>query len=168
MSVTHIVGVDPGLVHTGVVSMVFDSTNRTIQVDHEAVVGPDATAVTLWAMGRRTKKVQPYWVKPDIFIEGYRPRSHFTSDKRMVEAVSNMRAASKGRVLDNTGVKKVIRQKLMELLGVWKFSTVTNHQDLRSAARIALLGMAKDDALNQLLADIVRDHLNGQSWTVKS
>jgi hypothetical protein len=57
MSVTHVVGVDPGLVHTGVVSLMFDPVHREIHVDHEAVVGPDATAVTFWAMGRRAKKV---------------------------------------------------------------------------------------------------------------
>lgn len=168
MSVTHIVGVDPGLVHTGVVSMVFDTTHQEVQVDHEVVLGPDAKAVTFWAMGQRTKKVRPYWVRPTIFIEGYRARSAFDSDKRMIEAVSNMRAASKGKVLDNTGVKKIVRRSLMELLGVWNFSTPTNHQDLRSAARIALLGMLKDEETNRLLSDIVLANLEGEPWEVKA
>lgn len=168
MSVTHVVGIDPGLVHTGVVRLVFDPAPQVIHVDHKAIVGPDATAVTMWAMGWRTTPVQPYFTAPKIFIEGYRPRSAFNTDARMAEAVSKMRAATKGKVLDNTGVKKVVRRQLMELLGVWRFSTPTNHDDLRSAARIALLGMLKDEQMNHLLADIVRDHLNGQSWTVRS
>lgn len=167
MSVTHVVGVDPGLVHTGVVSMVFDPIHHEVYVDHEAVLGPDATAVAVWAMGRRTKKVQPYFMRPDIFIEDYRPRSAFNTDRRMGEAVRNMRDATKGKVLDNTGVKKVVRRGLMQLLGVWSFNTVTHHQDLRSAARIALLGMLKDEQHNQLLADVVRDHLAGNTWAVK-
>jgi hypothetical protein len=54
----------------------------------------------------------------------------------------------------------------MELLGVWKFKTPTHHQDLRSAARILLLGMFKDPQLNKLIADIVRSHLRGKDWSV--
>lgn len=54
----------------------------------------------------------------------------------------------------------------MNLLGVWKFSTVTHHQDLRSAARIALFGMLKNEETNRLLADVVADHLKGSDWDV--
>jgi hypothetical protein len=54
----------------------------------------------------------------------------------------------------------------MELLGVWKFHTVTNHQDLRSAARIALYGMVKSETLNKVLYSVVDDHLVGRAWRV--
>jgi len=169
MNSTHIIGVDPGLVHTGVVRMLFDPDNRVITTEHEAVAGPDATAVAFWAAGRGTRlqlhELLPWRV---VFIEGYRPRSNLNSDARMVEAVSQMRAATKGTVLLNTGVKKVVKRDLMELLGVWKFGTVTHHQDLRSAARIAILGMLKDEALNRLVYDVVDDHLKGRTWTVRS
>jgi hypothetical protein len=43
---------------------------------------------------------------------------------------------------------------------------VTNHQDLRSAARIALLGMAKNEETNGVLASVVSAHLNNNPWTV--
>jgi hypothetical protein len=66
------------------------------------------------------------------------------------------------------GVKKVVKSPLMELLGVWDFRLKTHHQDLRSAARIALLGMLKDDHLNKLLTDVVADHLRGENWNVHS
>lgn len=167
MSVTHVVGVDPGLVHTGVVELTFSSDLKTIEVQHEAVAGPDARAVNdfitrpvdnpkMWGGG-----------PPAIFIEKYQPRSHLNTDARMIEAVTAMRQALPGSaVLLNTGVKKVIHQKLMELLGVWRFTTTTHHQDLRSAARIALFGMVKDDELNTVLADVVRDHLAGRTWDV--
>jgi len=165
MSVTHIVGVDPGLVHTGVVRMVFDPQHHEIIVEHEAVIGPNANSVVAWA---RESKIKPYWQAPTCFIEGYRPRSNFNTDKRMTQAVSNMHQALPGsKVLDNTGVKKVVRRQLMQLLGVWTFGTPTHHDDLRSAARIALLGMLKDEQTNQLLADVVRDHLAGDTWVVK-
>jgi hypothetical protein len=151
-----VVGVDPGLVHTGVVSLLFKPDAKEILVSDRVVLGPNAADV---------KAAVPLCgPAPHIFIEGYRPRSHYDSDQRMVSAVSEIRAATKGTVLQNTGVKKVVKQPLMELLGCWKFSTVTHHQDLRSAARIALLGMLKDDLLNSLLTDVVRSHLAGRTW----
>jgi hypothetical protein len=160
MSVTHVVGVDPGLVHTGVVRMVFTPASQEVWVRHEAINGLDAAAVAKWCQAEAREQ------KPTIFIEGYRPRSNLNNDKRMVEGVAAIRKATGGQVLDNTGVKKVVRKSLMDLLGVWSFSTVTHHQDLRSAARIALLGMAKDGDMNRLLADIVRDHVEGRDWCV--
>lgn len=160
MNPVDIVGVDPGLVHTGVVLMYFDPDNREITVDTEAVVGPDADALKTWLRASAAPTAR-------VFIEGYRPRSNLNSDARMIKAVSDMRDATKGKVLLNTGVKKVVKEPLMRMLGVWKFSTVTHHQDLRSAARIALLGMLRDPELNHLLADITRDHLDGSPWDVQ-
>lgn len=168
MSVTHVVGIDPGLVHTGVVELIFNTDNKIISVTHEAVIGPNAQAVNdfitqpvvdpdLWGGGT-----------PHIFIEKYQPRSHFSTDARMMQAVSEMKAGLPGsQVLLNTGVKKVVRRELMQLLGVWQFATTTHHQDLRAAARIALLGMLKDERMNTLLADVVRDHLEGRTWDVR-
>ena len=86
----------------------------------------------------------------------------------MVSAVTEFRKELGGTVLQNMGVKKVVKSPLMELLGVWNFNTPTHHQDLRSAARIGLLGMLKDDILNKLLTDIVADHLSGEAWDVHS
>ena len=159
MSVTHVVGIDPGLVHTGVVGLAFNPHTKVLQVKHEAVAGTKTAPILAW-LGREM------YAPHAIFIEGYRPRSNLNSDQRMVTAVSEIRRATGGEVLLNTGVKKVVPQPLMELLGCWKFSTVTHHQDLRSAARIALLGMLRDEHMNKLLADVVRDHLIGQTWTI--
>lgn len=159
MSVTHVFGVDPGVVHTGVVYMKFDARNRYVGVGHKAVAGTHNLAEVQQFIGKRDN--------PAIFIEGFRPRSHFKQDAEMMAAVKEMRTGLKGAVvLDNTGVKKVIRRPLMELLGVWSFSTPTHHQDLRSAARIALLGMVKDEQMNRLIATVVRSHLRGQTWKV--
>ena len=52
------------------------------------------------------------------------------------------------------------------MLKVWTFSTPTNHDDLRAAARIGLYGMAKDVHLNKILAYVVRSLLDGDPWLV--
>lgn len=156
MQMTHVVGVDPGLVHTGVVSIKFYRGPRAVFVKHEAIDGPDPVATRAWINDDHAL----------IFVEGYRPRSNFATDTSMVAAVQEFRRELDATVLLNTGVKKVVKRPLMELLQVWSFSTVTHHQDLRSAARIALLGMLKSDHLNRLLTDVVKDHLNGDPWDV--
>jgi hypothetical protein len=159
MNSTHIVGVDPGLVHTGVVRLWFEPRHREITVDHYVVLGPDGKVVNQWV------RQEPH---PEIFIEGYRPRSNLNSDERMVKGVAAIALATKGKVLNNTGVVKVVKPQLLELIGAWRFSTPTHHQDLRSAARIAVLGMLKNDTHNALLTSVVRDHLRGRTWRVHS
>lgn len=158
--VLYVGGVDPGLVHTGVVGLAFNPFTKRVEVKHHVVIGPDVSAVKDWFDHNLHQPEK-------IFIEGYRPRSHFGTDTKMVEAVSKMRALPNSEVLNNTGVKKVVKRKLLELLHLWSFSTPTHHADLRSAARIAVLGMLKDPEMNKLLSEIVRDHLNGDDWHVE-
>lgn len=160
MNDTHVVGIDPGLVHTGLVRMVFRPASRSIWLDHEAIAGPDSVAAEEWIFNN------VYAEAPDIWVEGYRPRSNLNTDQRMVNAVKEFNTLPGAKVLLNYGVKRVVKQPLMELLGVWRFTTVTHHDDLRSAARIALLGMLKDREQNALLTAIVKDHLNGRTWRV--
>ena len=162
MSIIRVAGVDPGLVHTGVMSYYINPQVRFIACFPEVITGPDAAAVKFAV--RRTRSTP----LDRIFIEGYRPRSHFDTDARMGQAVNDMRRALPGSiVLNNTGVKQVVRQPLIELLHSWKFNITTHHQDLRSAARIAILGMLKDPELNAILATMVTDHLDGDPWTIK-
>lgn len=159
--ITHVVGVDPGLVHTGCVRLVFDPAEKIIRESHAAIAGPNAAAVGAWAWAHGDAR------NPRVFIEKYQPRSHLAQDAKMAQLQSELRGSMpSATVLLNTGVKKVVRKPLMELLEVWSFPTTTHHQDLRSAARIALLGMLKDPAMNELLADVVRDHLRGSDWHV--
>ena len=158
MSVTHVVGIDPGLVHTGMVSMLFKADAREILLSDRVIVGPDvrATRAAIPLCGVKTVK----------FIEGYRPRSNFYGDNKMVQTVAEMAREIKATVVPNMGAKQIVRQPLMELLGVWRFATVTHHQDLRAAARIAVYGMLKDDELNDLIATVVRDHVDGHTWRI--
>ena len=158
--VAHVVGIDPGLVHTGCVRMVFDTITKRIDLDHYVVNGLNIVDAAVWVKGHGLDE-------PAVFIEGYRPRHNLAPDKRMVEAVAALRGALPGaEVLNNMGVTKTVPQPLMALLGAWTWPSVTHHQDLRSAARIALLGMMKDTVLNRLLAGTVEDHLDGRTWGV--
>lgn len=158
--VAHVVGIDPGLVHTGCVRLVFDSWNQQVKLEHEVVAGLDSAAVAVWV-----KAVSP--PPPRVFIEAYRPRHNLAPDTRMVAGVAAIKAALPGSVaLPNTGVTRVVPSTLMALLGVWDWPQSTHHQDLRSAARIALLGMMKDPGLNRVLSATVRDHLGGRTWRV--
>jgi len=159
--VAHVVGLDPGLVHTGCVRMLFDYQRQTIRLYHEVVKGLDIEGVARWVDGTIGTP------QPHVFIEGYRPRHNLSSDTRMVAAVADMkRALPNSIVLNNTGVIRVVPSALMSMLGVWDWPQSTHHQDLRSAARIALLGMMKNTRLNQVLSATVRDHLAGRTWEV--
>jgi len=158
---THIIGIDPGLVHTGGVSMQFLPESHSIWLDTRVITGPDSAEAEAWIISLSSNR----W--PDaVYIEKYRPRTHLSTDERMVKANHEFGTLRNSKLLLNYGVKKVVTEKLMKLLGVWQFNTPTHHQDLRSAARIALLGMLKDTEQNALLTMIVRDHLKGETWTV--
>lgn len=160
MSVVHIVGVDPGLVHTGVVGLTFGTRTKTLKITSTAIDGPDAAAVAKWIDGK--------WpLHPKVFVEAYTPRQNLSTDLRMELAQHDLRAALRGaKFLPNMGVKRVISRDLMEVVEVWNFPTSTHHQDLRSAARIALLGMVKDAEMNKELATMVRDHLDLRPWSI--
>lgn len=163
MNIAHVFGVDPGLVDSGVVSMRFKPNLKTLSVEHAVILGTNADGVEQWIsdLDRGTGGVRR------IFVEKYTPRLKLDSDTRMVVMEKDLkRALPDAQFLPNTGVKRVIPQTLMEVFGVWSWPTVTHHQDLRSAARIALLGMVKEPALNRVMADLIRDHLEGKPWTV--
>jgi hypothetical protein len=159
--IAHVVGIDPGLVDTGCVSLVFRPNLRSLIIEHEVVSGTNADAVKGWVF-HPSRPATKY-----IYIEQYRPRLKLDSDQRMVQAEAELRKAlPDAKVLPNMGIKRVIPQTLMEVFDVWSWPTVTHHQDLRSAARIALLGMVKEPRLNAVMADVVRDHLEGRPWNV--
>ena len=156
MATYYVQGVDLGLVHSAVVCLSFDTTRRKWWKFSQVFEGVEPNVL---------HDISVLLGKDPTFIEAYRPRSHFNSDPQMVQAVNQLRALTRQAVvLDNTGVTKVITSDLMKLLNVWKFNQRTHHQDLRSAARIALLGMVKSEETNEILANLVRDHLNGTPW----
>ena len=162
---THIVGVDPGLRDTGLVLITFDPNIHKITTS--AYVVPGALVKQDPAILKRWLTLKAFDPAPFIYIEKFVPRPGMNTTPEMVELERLIAMNLKdSKLVRNTGVKQVIVQHLLDMLGLWKFDVATNHDDLRSAARIALFGMAKDDRLNKLLASVVRDELDGRPWTV--
>lgn len=162
-----VTGVDPGLVHTGIVQFRILPELRQWSILHCAVAGVldavgkphvDVDSTVQWCQANRADAV---------FVESYRPRSHLQNDARMGQAVTELRHRIKNAVaLDNMGVKQVVKPDLMKALEVWQFSTKTHHQDLRSAARIGLYGLLKNEEWNPILAQLIQDHIDGKAWSL--
>lgn len=152
-------GIDPGIVDTGIVTFTFSMALKQLVIDARVVKGLDAKTIA--------DRAQRYGPGLPVFIEAYRPRSNMQYDNEMVARIAEIKKAIPGSiVLNNTGVKKVVRQPLMEALGVWKFNQATHHQDLRSAARIGIYGAMKDEALNQALTSYMTDYADDpHQWT---
>jgi hypothetical protein len=163
MSRTAIVGIDPGLVDTGVVSFTFDTDAKHVGICFavEPAFTPDSSPhrIAAWIRG-----VVPFGQVPHVFIEKYNPRPGMQANTRMQEMErSLMQLLPHAERINNMGIKNVITQQTMELFQVWRFSLSTHHQDLRSAARIALYGAVKDPHLNHLVADLIGDQ---SSWSI--
>ena len=157
MSELVVLGIDPGLVDTGVVRMFFNPQEKSYARDYHVftALGTEVEPLVSW-----------YDNAPGVtFIEAYRPRSAFTTDARMGTLVNDIRRAIPGsKTLLNQGAYSVVKQPLMEALDVWNFRWKTHHQDLRSAARIALFGMLKDPDMNRVIYDYITDYLAGNPW----
>ena len=160
-----IVGIDPGIVNTGIVVYHIYPHVRLIFVAHTAIVGCDVQDIMAF-LKQHSLNGPLSWTY--LFVEAYRPRSHFDTDARMGAAVNDIkRMGTNIYALDNAGVKNVVSRALLELLNSWNFSTKSNHQDVRSAARIAILGMLKNETLNNLLAQVVLSKIEGDSpWVI--
>lgn len=181
-----LIGVDPGLVHTGVVSLEYylAPTNGLVNavvayhivegmLDASGKFDPAATAREIL----HAIDVQENWDLVDqMYVEKYRDRgNNYGTDSKMRDLESYLRSEAYSRrkgsrifqLIDNTGSKQVIRPKLLELLQMKKFPQATHHQDLEAAARILVYGMLKNTDYNSHLAMCVEAHLGGNSWDVQ-
>jgi hypothetical protein len=161
----HVIGIDPGLVDTGIVYYEIEHAQRQIILRYRVVNGgnPLHISSTISTLLKGVSAAHPL----HIFIEAYRPRHRLNTDANMVELVREIQKKTRGKVIPNTGIKRVVKPDLLKLLRSDKFSIASNHQDLLSAARIAVLGMLKDDTLNRVLSDVVRDQVvNSIDWKV--
>jgi hypothetical protein len=162
MTTINVIGVDPGLVDTGAVRLSFHPSIRRVSVSVSVFKDMETDTAPLVDWVRQTKREQC-----SVFIEEYVPRPGMRTTGRMQELERKLRSdLPNARLLRNMGVKQVITQEMMELLDVWSFKKTTHHQDLRSAARIALFGMAKDEPLNLLLATIITEYVDGRPWLI--
>ena len=152
-------GIDPGLVHTGLVRVVFppgQTSERWWRVEYEIVNGIDVPAIKDWVDQRPGHPV---------FVEDYRARASYRNDPEMIRAVDRIKQnVAEVTLVSNAGSKQVLRRKLLQLLDLYKFPA-THHQDLQAAARILVWGMLKDESTNALIAAFVEDNLDGRPWT---
>ena len=155
-----ITGIDPGLVHTGVVRIELLRDLRMIYVSSYAFPGLDPVPIRTWL-----DQFREY--QGPVYVEAYRPRSHFDTDARMQKGVQDIAKLLGGKIVNNTGVKKIITPDLMNVFGLSNFRA-THHQDLEAAARIALYGAVKDKELNPRLSQVVADHLANKPWHVNN
>ena len=150
-------GIDPGLVHTAVVTLEVDPRVKRWGIDLRVFDGLGDDVV---------EEIKEYTLLDTaVFVEEYKPRSHFSQDNEMVSGVSRLnKAIGKAKVISNTGVKKVVRRKVMDYFDLWNWPQVTHHQDLRSAAYILLYGMYKEQEFNQHIYNILADEFAGRPW----
>ena len=156
MTIIHLGGVDPGLVHTGLVSIRADSQKRTCTVLTEIIDGPDVE--------RLQSLSSAVLADAKIFVEKYEDRGTVFSthsDMRVFET-KIMSALPHATLLSNTGVRKVITEQMLDAI-VGQMPT-THHKDLESAARIAIAGGLKDPKINSVMYHLLLDHVRGESW----
>ena len=154
MNIVHLGGIDPGLVHTGVVNLTIDSRGKTVTVHSHVVNGTLAGAVAA-AVGGQAR----------VFIEKYEDRGtvfETHSEMRKFE-VELHKLLPKATILSNTGVRKVVTEQMLRVLGLTGFRT-THHKDLESAARIAVYGGLKDPAINAVFYQVLTSYTDGQPW----
>jgi len=99
-------------------------------------------------------------------VEGYRQRGrNIMQDQAMLMMIRETSSVlDRSTIVDNTGIKNVVTEPLLKLFQVSRFSTPTNHADLKSAARVALkIGIANPE-INTILSDFVRDNLGDKPW----
>ena len=150
MSIITIIGIDPGLVHTGVVMIKIDTIKNVHRVEHHTVDGDDPRATAAWVHHRDPSQFA------HIFIEQYIDRGTvFSTHSKMREFETELKRAIPGaKLVKNTGVKKVVTDTMLKLLDAWKFPT-TNHRDLQAAARIGVYGALKEPELNRAFYNVV-------------
>jgi hypothetical protein len=159
MTIVHLGGIDPGLIHTGIVSLRLDSQRKTRRVLAEIVDGPNTQLVDDYC--------SVLLQGADIFIEKYEDRGTvFGTHGEMRTFESQIKAAiPRAKILSNTGVKKVVTDLMLDAI-VGDLPT-TNHKDLESAARIAILGGLKVPEINSVMYHLLIDHIKGESWPLE-
>jgi len=169
-----LIGIDPGIVDTGLVAIELYPESGTYHVEHrvwrDVTEQIDKTLIVkedflthLVAEVDKLKSTSRSAMKL-VGIEGYRNRGRdIRQDQRMTMLVQTIhKRLDRSMVIDNTGIKNVVTQPILGLFDF--YFPGTNHADLWSAARIALKLGLSDLRINETLSDMVRAHVNGRSW----
>jgi len=165
-------GVDPGIVDTGLVRINLDSDKREwavhAQVFHRMVnhnedkVYVDEQALLVMSVVAGATLAG---------VEGYRPRGrNMIQDRMMTTLVQRIGRIQEFQVEDNTGIRQVVTNHTLRLFKVDRFDLPTNHADLKSAARVALMRGYRDDAANEVICQFFEDMLypEGTPWQLVS
>ena len=174
-----LIGLDPGIVDTALAWLQFNGEDKQFVSRYRVwrevtstVKGQD-TRVSVGFLTelqqivlRAHKQGRPVYV----FMEGYRNRGlDMRQDQKMTVLLAAIRqAVPETKTIDNTGVKNVVTEETLKLLGLSRNEVRTNHADIKSARRIALKGAYQDPELNTLVADLVLDRLTEEAWTLMS
>lgn len=165
-----IIGIDSGIVNTGVVGLEISPLlgGEKARVLPRVVVGLDEKA-TVQAI---KDIVEASGMNPAaVYMEKYRPRAGLRESVPMVEFQGKFRNRTVAGVgielVNNSGFKKIVTDEMLQALGVYNFPLRTNHHDLRAAARIAIYGALKDDKLNSGLYLTLKDIGVGNTRAIK-
>ena len=160
MTILSWTGVDPGLVHTGVVTIRLDNCSRSVSVNPTVFDGADVDTVADYLV--HSEDLGP------VFVEKYEDRgTSFTTHHEMRAFETQLkRLVPHVVMLSNTGVKKVVKNDMLARLHCLDFPT-TNHRDLQAAARIGIYGALKDPAANSLIYQYLLDSVRGEPWQIQ-
>lgn len=168
-------GIDPGIVDTGLVTLDFDFTRRSLRATGQVWTGVSTRkGRSLQVSETFLKEIRTATLPEDnpeilsyLYIEGFRNRGRDTyQDQTMSHLIQEIHKACKNsNVIDNTGVKKVVTPHLLSLLKVNRWPR-TNHSDLLSASRIALKGAIENPDLNKILASMVVEQHREKTWEI--
>lgn len=165
-------GVDPGIIDTGLVRIDLNPIERewsvTAQVLHKMVQHQNQ-AVTIDESALLLTSVLSMGSLAGV--EGYRPRGRNQVQDRMMTTLVQRIDKIKGfEVVENTGIKQVVTPATLKLFKVDRFDLPTNHADLKSAARVALLRGYKDPVANEIICMFFEDMLypEGSPWQLVS
>lgn len=151
---TTIVGIDPGEVNTGVVAFTINPA-LTTDIRHEAFKKIPENEIAEWLTQNTDSNAH-------VFIEGFRRRAGWSSSSMVAGESRLKQRLPHATIVQNMGVKKVVPNETLRLLGLYTFTTPTHHQDLRAAARIGLFGALQDEALNYILYRLISHTLGDQ------
>lgn len=167
-----LIGVDPGIVDTGLVALELDRERKSLTVhsrvwSNVTVRDKNTIRVVPEFLDSIDEEISKYNHTRYTYVEGYRNRGRNPyQDQNMtvlVQAIHKRLTTSK--VVDNTGVKKVVKEPLLLLFRAGQLWTQrTHHSDLTSAMRIALKGAIEDKQLNGLIAEFAIDNLENRPW----
>ena len=169
-------GIDPGIVDTGLVTLEFNFKERVLtarsrvwrNVTERRKRALHVNQGFLTELLNATNTQTPEKNRSEhVFIEGFRNRGRDTyQDQSMSDLIQVIyRQLGDAVIVDNTGVKKVVKKGLLSLMRMNRWPK-TNHADLLSATRIALKGAIEDDYLNQLIYLFIQEQHKEKSWEI--